>query len=74
MDNMDNQKKYRYLSSIDSPADLRKLKAEELPVVCDELREDIINELSRNPGHFASSLGVVELTVALHYIIVSILT
>lgn len=68
MDNMDNQKKYRYLSSIDSPADLRKLKAEELPVVCDELREDIINELSRNPGHFASSLGVVELTVALHYV------
>ena len=46
---------------------LRKLSAETLPEVCDELREKIIDELSRNPGHFGSSLGVVELTVALHY-------
>ncbi len=64
---MDNQKEYRYLTQINSPQDLRKLKTEELPEVCQELRKDIINELSHNPGHFASSLGVVELTVALHY-------
>src|SRR5574344_1946742 len=56
------------LAQIDYPADLRKLTIEQLPEVCKELREDIINELSRNPGHFASSLGVVELTVALHYV------
>lgn len=65
---MDNQKEYRYLSYINSPADLRKLNTDQLPDVCGELRQDIINELSRNPGHFASSLGVVELTVALHYV------
>lgn len=65
---MDNQKEYRYLSYIDSPADLRKLNTDQLPDICSELRQDIINELSRNPGHFASSLGVVELTVALHYV------
>ena len=65
---MDNQKEYRYLTQINSPQDLRKLKTEELPEVCQELRKDIINELSHNPGHFASSLGVVELTVALHYV------
>ena len=56
------------LKHIDSPTDLRQLPVEELSEVCKELREDIINELSRNPGHFASSLGVVELTVALHYV------
>lgn len=65
---MDNQKEYRYLTHINSPSDLRNLKEEELPAVCQELRADIINELSHNPGHFASSLGVVELTVALHYV------
>ena len=65
---MDNQKEYRYLTNINSPQDLRKLKTEDLPEVCQELRKDIINELSHNPGHFASSLGVVELTVALHYV------
>lgn len=59
---------YKYLTSINSPADLRKLKVEELPVLCQELRQDIIKELSVNPGHLASSLGVVELTVALHYV------
>jgi 1-deoxy-D-xylulose-5-phosphate synthase len=56
------------LEHINYPADLRKLAVNDLPEVCKELREDIINELSRNPGHFASSLGVVELTVALHYV------
>jgi 1-deoxy-D-xylulose-5-phosphate synthase len=59
---------FHYLTHINSPADLRKLKVEELPAVCDELRHDIIRELSVNPGHLASSLGVVELTVALHYV------
>ena len=59
---------YSLLSKIDSPADLRQLKPEDLPEVCRELRLDIIDELADNPGHFASSLGVVELTVALHYV------
>ena len=58
----------KLLNSIKYPSDLRKLKVEELPEVCRELREDIIQEVSVNPGHFASSLGVVELTVALHYV------
>ena len=56
------------LSKINTPDDLRKLRVEELPQVCKELREDIVKELSVNPGHLASSLGVVELTVALHYV------
>lgn len=56
------------LQKINYPSDLRKLKIEQLPEVCDELRQDIIKELSVNPGHLASSLGVVELTVALHYV------
>lgn len=65
---MEEQVSYELLNKIDSPDDLRKLSAEALPEVCNELREKIIDELSRNPGHFGSSLGVVELTVALHYI------
>ena len=56
------------LSTIDSPDDLRRLTPNQLPQLCQELRQDIIEELSRNPGHFAASLGTVELTVALHYI------
>ena len=56
------------LSSITYPDDLRKLSVAELPQLCEELRRDIINELSVNPGHLASSLGVVELTTALHYV------
>lgn len=59
---------YPYLSKIDSPADLKKLPIEALPAVCDELRRFIIEELSHNPGHLASSLGSIELTVALHYV------
>lgn len=55
------------LKKINEPADLRKLKLDDLPVVCDELRQFIIDEVSSNPGHFGASLGVVELTVALHY-------
>ena len=56
------------LKTIDSPDDLKKLSPEQLPQVCDELRQMIIDELSQNPGHFGSSLGTVELTVALHYV------
>lgn len=56
------------LKEIRFPADLRQLAVGQLPEVCKELREDIIDEVSVNPGHFASSLGVVEITVALHYV------
>ena len=56
------------LAHIEYPCDLRKLAVDELPEVCDELRRDILDELSVNPGHLASSLGAVELTVALHYV------
>ena len=56
------------LKSIDYPSDLRRLEIDQLPQVCEELRQDIVEELSVNPGHLASSLGVVELTVALHYV------
>ena len=58
----------RLLSQITYPEDLRRLKVESLSEVCQELREEIVKELSVNPGHLASSLGVVELTVALHYV------
>ena len=63
-----NEKKFELLNQITYPSDLRKLSVEQLPEVCKELRENIIKEVSVNPGHFASSLGVVELTVALHYV------
>ena len=66
--NTPKQQIYPLLSSINSPADLRKLSIDLLPQLCDELRNDIIDELARNPGHFASSLGAIELTVALHYV------
>jgi len=56
------------LTQIQYPADLRKLSVDQLPEVCQELREDIVKELSVNPGHLASSLGVAEITVALHYV------
>ncbi len=59
---------FTYLSKIEFPDDLRSLPIEALPKVCEELREFILNELAVNPGHLASSLGVVELTVALHYV------
>ncbi len=56
------------LQTIGFPSDLRKLPQERLPQVCDELRKCIIANLSSNPGHFASSMGAVEITVALHYV------
>ena len=65
---MVEQSKLTLLSNIKYPEDLRHLGVEQLPQVCDELRQNIVQELSVNPGHLASSLGVVELTVALHYV------
>lgn len=65
---MEQDTSYMLLKSLDTPEDLRRLGADKLPEVCKELRQKIIDELSRNPGHFGSSLGVVELTVALHYV------
>ena len=56
------------LAQIQFPADLRQLSVDQLPEVCQELRDDIVKELSVNPGHLASSLGVAEITVALHYV------
>lgn len=64
---MDNNKS-NILASIDYPSDLRKLSVEQLPAVCQELREFIIDACSENPGHFGSSMGAVEITVALHYV------
>ena len=60
---------YRHLQQIDFPEDLRKLDKALLPEVCEELRQFIIDEVSCNPGHFGASLGTVELTVALHYVL-----
>ena len=63
-----NNLTYKHLDKINFPNDLRKLKKEDLKDVCNELREFIINSISENGGHFGASLGVVELTVALHYV------
>lgn len=60
--------KTRLLDRIQSPADLRKLPVEALPQLCAEIREFLIDKCSTNPGHFASSMGAVEMTVALHYV------
>jgi len=59
---------YKYLSGINSPADLKKLDEDDLPLLCQELRDFIIDAVSNNPAHLGASLGVVELTVALHYV------
>src|ERR1051326_1486122 len=56
------------LEKINYPSDLRKLKEEELPQLCKELRQFIIDVVSEKGGHFGASLGVVELTVAVHYV------
>ena len=65
---MSENKPTSILSTIDSPADMRKLSVSQLPMLCQELREFIIDACSSNPGHFGSSMGAVELTVALHYV------
>ena len=63
-----NLNETKFLRLVNTPDDLKKLKRSELPQLCSELRQFIIDELSHNPGHLASSLGVVELSVALHYV------
>ncbi len=65
---MATDNKLPLLNSINTPSDLRALSEEQLPQLCGELRDFIIESLSHNPGHFASSLGTIELTVALHYV------
>ena len=60
--------KYPILNKVEYPSDLKKLSLDELIILCEELRKFIIDVVSTNPGHFASSLGVVELTVAMHYV------
>lgn len=59
---------YKYLDHIEYPSDLKQLPKEALPQVCNELRDFIIHQLSQHPGHLGSSLGTIELTVALHYV------
>lgn len=65
---MSNHSDYKYLMDINTPADLRKLQASSLPTVCDEVREYVVDTISQIGGHFGAGLGVVELTVALHYV------
>src|SRR5574344_771126 len=60
--------KYKYLYNINSPKDLRKYSENELPLICDEVRDYLIDAITKIGGHFGSGLGVVELTVALHYV------
>lgn len=62
------QEKETILKNVNTPSDLRKLPVETLPQVCQEIREYLIKHLSSNPGHFASSMGAVDLIVALHYV------
>ena len=62
------KRSFQYINNINSPIDLKAVNKNDLTTVCDELREFIIDEVSKNPGHLGSSLGVVELTVALHYV------
>ena len=62
------KKKYEYLDEINFPSDLKKVPETKLQSVADELREEMINAVSVTGGHLGASLGVVELTVALHYI------
>ena len=64
----EEKNEFTLLSQIEYPEDLRKLTLSQLPQLCQELRTDIIEELAINPGHLASSLGVIEITVALHYV------
>ena len=61
-------KKYKFLNQINFPSDLKKISEKDLKVVSDELREEVIDAVSTTGGHLGASLGVVELTVALHYV------
>ncbi len=60
---------YRYVDKIEKPTDIKKLNTEQLSVLCEEIRHQLINSVSHNGGHLASNLGVVELTVALHRVL-----
>lgn len=62
------EKEYPLLSKISSPADLKKLSVEQLPDLCEEIRTYLIENLSANPGHFGSSMGAVDIIVAMHYV------
>ena len=62
------EKEYTYLYRVDSPADLRKMSIAELKAYADELRRYIVESCAKNPGHLGSSLGTIELTIALHYV------
>lgn len=68
MMNDGDEVKYKYLYNINSPKDLRKYSEKELPLICDEVRDYLIDAITKIGGHFGSGLGVVELTVALHYV------
>lgn len=59
---------YKYLYAVNSPADLRRLSVDELPRYCEEVRQYIIEQCAKNPGHLGSSLGAVEIAVAVHYV------
>ncbi len=59
---------YKYLYAVNSPAYLRRLSVDELPRYCDEVRQYIIEQCAKNPGHLGSSLGAVEIAVAVHYV------
>ncbi|HWA07142.1 MAG TPA: 1-deoxy-D-xylulose-5-phosphate synthase [Ignavibacteria bacterium] len=59
---------YKYLSSVNTPEDLKKLNLTELKVLVDEIREFLVDTISKIGGHLGASLGVAELTVALHYV------
>ncbi len=67
-DNIENGQTGKLLDSIGSPADLRELKRKQLPELAEEIRNEILSAICTTGGHLASSLGVVELTIALHYI------
>ena len=65
---MTDEKEFSLIDKIDSPADLRKLRVDQLPEVCAELRRFVVDQLSVNPGHLAASLGAMEIAVACHYV------
>ena len=65
---MSKENSFDLLNKIQSPTDLRKLSLDDLPKLCQQLREDIIEEVAVNPGHLGSSLGATEITVACHYV------
>ena len=64
------KKNYKYLDKINFPADIKKLKQSELRILADEVREEMIDAVSETGGHLGAGLGVVELTVALHYVFI----